>query len=203
MGATASSAGQGDYENPDVGNYSARCIQVVELGTHHSTYDGKETVKEELLLVFEIDELMQDGKPFVVSWWGTKSLAETANLFKLLQTWRGKPFTPAELERFDLGNVLDKCCSVEVVLTKKGSVTVFKTGVGQMNKKLTMPPRVNDLVNFGIDDLGTAEYDKLYPWVQKIIEKSDEGKAFFGQGAPAQSSGQSAPPIDEDDDIPF
>lgn len=203
MGATSSAAAQGDYENPEVGNYPARCIQVVELGTHHSTYNEKPTTKEELLIVFELDELMEDGKPFVVSWWGTNSLAETSNLFKLLQKWRGVPFTPAELERFDLGNILDKCCSVDVVKTKKGGVTVDKTGVSSMNKRLTMPPRVNELVNFGISDLGTEEWDKLYPWVQKVIERSDEGKEFFGQNPPSAGKAEDPPAEVLDDDIPF
>lgn len=204
MGASSSASGGGDYERPEVGNYSARCIQVVELGTQRGSYDNKPTMKEELMLVFELDATMEDGKPFVANWWGTNSLAETANLYKLLVQWRGKAFTPAELERFDLGNLLDVVCSVDLVLNKKGTkVSVGKTGVSSLNKKLTMPERINPLVNFGISDIGSPLWDSLYPWVQKIIEKSDEGISFFGQGAPRNTGQGNGQNEQGDDSVPF
>jgi hypothetical protein len=45
----------------------------------------------------------------------TLSLNEKATLRKHLEAWRGKLFTPAELEGFDLENLLGANCQLQVI----------------------------------------------------------------------------------------
>lgn len=206
MGATSkANSGGGDFERPENGTYPARCIQVVELGTHNKEWKGESKKVEELMITWEISELMQDGKPFVVNWRGTNSLSEKANLYKMLNAWRGKSFTEAELNEFHLGKLLDACCLISVVTEtgKNGKEYTNVSSIMPLPKGMKAIDRVNPLVDFGICDLGTEEYDKLWPWVQKIVDSSDEGKEFHGQAPPKGNSGSNEPPTDPDDDIPF
>jgi hypothetical protein len=206
MGATSKAgAGGGDFERVENGSYPARCIHVVELGTHDKTWEGTTKKVEELMITWELSELMEDGKPFVVNWRGTNSLSDRANLFKMLTAWRGKAFTQEELNEFHLGKLIDATCLISVVSAagKNDKVYTNVSSIMPLPKQMKAIDRVNDTVDFGICDLGEPEWDSLWPWVQKIIEKSDEGKEFFGQGAPAQNTGNGEPPFDPDDDIPF
>lgn len=204
MGAKSKAAsGGGDYERPENGTYAARCIQVVELGTHDKTWEGKTKQVEELLIVWELSEKMEDGRPFVVNWRGTNSLSEKANLYKMLTAWRGKSFTKAELDEFMLGKLLDAPCMLSVVTEegKNGKEYTNVSSIMPLPKGMKAEERVNDLVDFGICDLGGEEWDKLYPWVQSLIEKSAEGKEFFGSSAPKGNKPKQAESID--DEIPF
>lgn len=171
------------YERCDAGVYPARCIQVVELGSHDVEWQGDVKTKKELLIVWELSELMEDGRPFVVSWRGTNSLNEKSGLYKLLVSWRGKQFEPKELKAFALSAILDKCCMVNISKeTNKHTGRDFNKVISVMPlpKGMSCPDRTNDLVDFGIDDLGSPIFEKIYPYVQRIILDSHEGKRFMG-----------------------
>jgi len=187
-------SGGGDYEIPDAGSYPARCIQVVELGTHENTHPKakKGATKEEILIVWELSETMEDGRPFVVNWRGTASIGEKAHLRnKILVPWRGKPFTDAELEEFDLANVLGAPCLLNVVHKESGEKTYVNVeSIMPLPKGMKAEEAVNDLVNFEVVDyndddmppkIDCPEFRKLYAWVQKIIFDSHEGKAFLSE----------------------
>lgn len=209
MGATSKpvGSGKGNFERPENGSYPARCIQVVDLGTHEKKWEGKTFPNEQLLIVFEISELMEDGRPFTVNWRGTNSLSEKANLYKFLTSWRNKSFTQEELEGFDYGRLLDATCLLSVVTepSNNGKEYTDISAVMPLPKGMKAIDRVNPLVNFGIRDLGSEEYDKLWPWVQKIVDSSEEGQQFSKQG-PAKTyekqstSGNMDP---DDSEIPF
>lgn len=202
MGATTSAGDTKDtptYENPDAGNYVARCIQVVELGTQHvpaNKYNSEPKDQKQILIVWELAELMQDGRPFTVNNNYNNLISEKSSLCKMLESWRSKPFTPEERKRFDLGKILDVGCMVNIVKAKSettGKEYVNVKSVTPLPKGIKPPERVNQLVNFGISDLGTPEFEKLWPWVQKKIMNSKEGIAFLEK----QEQGGEA------DDLPF
>ena len=179
MGATSHGSVRvegGKYERAEAGVYPARCIQVVELGQQEVTFKGETKIAKQLMIVWELSELMQDGRPFVVSWKGTNSLNEKSALFKMLSSWRGRPFTNEELAKFELKNILDKECMVNVTKETAASGKDYNkvVSVMPMPKGMKCEPRVNDLVDFGIDDYPSGDFDKLYPYVKDIILKSKE-----------------------------
>lgn len=180
MGAQTSGnvAPTADYQTLEAGTYAARCIQVVELGTHTNDFKGEVKDRKELMLVFETGEQMEDGRPFTVNWRGTNTLNEKGTLYKMLTAWRGKTFTPSELARFELKNILDKCCLCNVLAkeSKNGRVYNSVGGIMPLPKGMACADRVNELVDFGIGDLGTPEAEKVWPWVMKIILESHEAK---------------------------
>lgn len=177
-----------NYEHVEGGSYPARCIQIVELGTHQSEYQGEVKNRKEILIVWELSELMEDGRPFVAHWRGTQSRNEKSKLYDLLTKWRGKKFTPQEWNEFMPSKVLDSCCllSVSKNTSKAGKEFNRVEGAIPLPKGMKCEDRVNPIVDFGISDLGTAEWDKLYPWVQRVVKDSEEGKRFF-----ASSPGES------------
>ena len=183
MGATSSAGNQNketSYEVCEAGVFPARCIQVVELGTHDNDYKGEISKRKELMIVFELSELMQDGRPFTVKWQGTNTLSDKGKLFKMLSEWRGRAFTPEELKQFALKNILDKCCMVNITkeVSKKGKEYNKLVSVMPLPKGMVCADRYNELVDFGVDDINGPEFNNLWPWVQKIVMDSYEGKAY-------------------------
>lgn len=186
MGATTSGSVRSEstttaYERVDSGAYPARCIQVIELGTRDNEFQGEVKKRKELMITWELSELMQDGRPFVVSWRGTNTLNEKGKLFQMLTSWRGKPFTTEELKKFELSNILDACCMINVSkeTSKAGKEFNKVISVMRLPKGMQAEPRVNELVDFGIGDITNEElFNKLWPWVQNIIKESDEYRAM-------------------------
>jgi len=200
MGAT-SSAGNVDstktYELMEPGVYPARCIAVIELGTHSREYKGEFKDKKEIMIIWELSELMEDGRPFTINWKGTNSLSDKARLYKMLNSWRGKPFQPEELARFEMKAILDKCCILNITrtLAKNGKEYNNVDSVMPLPKGMKCEERVNPLVDFGIGDVATPEFEKLWPWVQKIVLESKEMEGHV----PAEVE----PELPEESDILF
>lgn len=171
----------GSYERVAAGVYPARCFQIIDMGTHDVEWEGKVKKVHKIQLGWEIsDEFMQDGRPFMVSKEYTMSLSERSGLYKDLISWRGKPFTPAELAKFDMANILEKCCQVNVTkeLSKAGKefnkvISIMPLGKGQKCMDL-----VNETVYFSIDQLGTPEFDKVKGYTKTKILESYEAKAW-------------------------
>ena len=107
------------------GNHLAVCVGVIDLGTQYSKF--YDTWKPKVMIQWELsDELMGDGRPFVISRRFTLSLHENAGLRKILNSWRGRPFTPEEAAGFDIAKVLGKPGMVNVVHEpKEGGGGVF------------------------------------------------------------------------------
>ena len=188
MGAVTSSGAKTtikSYERPEPGVYPARCIIVAELGRHPNRFYNPDKDKpeyeyrQELLIAWELSELMQDGRPFAISWRDRNYLSEKSNLYKLLTGWRGKPFTPQEMSRFELKNILDKCCYLNLVESppdRNNKTWINVETAIPLPKGIVCVPRVNDLVDFSIADLETPLFGQLWPWVQEYIRKSVEGQ---------------------------
>jgi hypothetical protein len=177
-----------DYEHLAASIYPARCFQIVELGTFPNTHPQAKpgAVKKEVMFSFETNELMQDGKPFVVSFRETLSLNKQANLYKLIVSWRpdledylngkGEPG-----QTFQLSDLLDQLCMITVNY-KNGWNNV--TGVVQLPNGMPVNDRVNPLIEFSLDQINLPIFKELWPYVQNIIKKSHEGVQFFGIDAP-------------------
>lgn len=208
MSLTASDSG-GNFKSVEAGTYVARCIRLIDLGTQHSEYEGKEQIKKQILIMWELpSELIEggeyDGKPYTISHFYTNSLNEKARLRKDLESWRGKPFTEAELKGFSLLNILGHPCMISTTVNESGKAKL--AGVSKVMKGLTCPDQINPLIAFDLDDFCKGEevaegiFSELSDGIKKIIKDSDEYKdsvnGFMGR------TDDEAPPH-SDDDIPF
>lgn len=111
---TVSAEQSGTFELPPAGAVAARCCRLLDLGSQKGEYKGKATLKRKLLLSWELGELRADGSPFQISRRFTFSLDEKASLRAFLQAWRGRPFTPEELNLFDLRKLLNAPAMVNI-----------------------------------------------------------------------------------------
>lgn len=104
----------GTFTPAPEGVHQAVCVDVVDLGMKESTWEGKTKQLHKIAISWQISELRDDGKPFLVSKWYTLSIGEKANLRKDLQSWRGRAFTPAEEAQFDVETIIGANCLLNI-----------------------------------------------------------------------------------------
>lgn len=195
----------GGFTPIDEGTYTGICVRVIDQGTQPS---GQFAPRRKVLLSWEIPEIERETEngpmPALVSSSYTASLSEKSKLRPLLETWRGRKFTPEELRGFDLKNVLGAACLLNVVHSADGQ---YANVAGAMALPKGMPrPTSNkhQLINFDLDHFDQDAWDSLSPKMQEKIAVSPEYKAARGGlvvtdgGAPRESF-----PADLDDEIPF
>lgn len=176
MGRYAQDSGNSEFKQPSAGTHVARCFRMIDLGTQHGEYQGQPNVRNQVLITWELpNELMDDGKPFIVSHFYTNSLNEKATLRAHLESWRGAQFTEAEAKKFDLMNILGKPCMLTIVANEKGKAKV--ASVSAMPRGMSAPEQVNPSSVFWIEEWDQAAFDAMPKGIREIIEKSDEYKA--------------------------
>ena len=105
------------------GVHSAVCVDVVDMGMLKVAFGGKEKSQHKIRIVWQIEEVMETGFPYIVQRRYTLSLHEKASLRKDLESWRGKAFTAQELEGFDVENLIGVPCMLNVIHEEKESGT--------------------------------------------------------------------------------
>ncbi len=206
MAIIAKNAG-GDYALPPPGTHIARCCFVVDLGTQKNDFPGKSGTVPKVRIGFELPEELhvfreENGpEPFTLSKKFTCLLGERANLRKALESWRGRPFTPKELESFDVSKLLGVAAMVTVI-HKPGArdVTRIFADLSQITappKSSKCPPPIQEPILYEIGMRKGGTYPKLPEWIQKEVDAAME----FSE-PPAAHAGQEEPGPD-DVDVPF
>lgn len=211
MAITASDTGGKDFKKVPPGCHFAICNMVVDLGIQETTYLGQAKSQHKVYIRWEVpDERVsyeKDGKeiegPCSIGATYTLSLSEKANLRKVLENWRGLPFTEQELKGFDITTIAGKCCQIMVQHdSKQGKTYANVTGVmgtsrEQKERARGAQSEVGVLV-YSLDDHDPAAHAALPNWIKEKLE---------GRIAPASlQTANSAVPAggdDFDDDIPF
>lgn len=107
--------GSGTFTPCPPGLHQAVCVDVVDMGMIKTTYNGKSKEQHKVRLVWQIDEEMDDGRPYTAQRRYTCSLDKKASLRRDLESWRGRPFTGDELNGFDLEVLIGINCQINVV----------------------------------------------------------------------------------------
>ena len=169
----------------EAGSYRAICYGLVVLGTTYSAaFDKAQT---SVLFLFELpdERITVNGedlpRAISVTYNLPKVMTEKSNLWKFLVSWRGKEFTPEELEGFDLVNVLGAPCLVSTTIgvSKQGREFAKVSGVARLPKGMIVPKETeNEKVLFDITnpDCPIEEMEKLPEWIQNRIKESVEYK---------------------------
>lgn len=137
----------------------------------------------------------------------TASLSEKANLRKHLEAWRGKKFTPEELEGFSLTNILGAPCMLSVIHSDQGKAKI--SSVSQIPKGMTCPKQMLPSVVFDLSAYlaGDPAMVKVYEDLSKGIKgKVGEALEFKQAGFSHPTGGydeRNPPPYADDNDIPF
>jgi hypothetical protein len=178
MGTIATDTGGGKtYAPAPAGSHRAVCVSVIDLGLQTTNFQGRQSVKPQVLLSWEmVDELMDDGRPFTLSRTFTLSLHEKATLRAFLNNWRGQPFTEADLKGWDLKRLLGQSCMLSVVHEDKGERVYANVGAAsRLPKGMTPPDKThNELRYYSIDDHVIPAW--MPWWIANKIRDSQEYK---------------------------
>ena len=211
MGLMAKAKGESTFTPVSEGLHPAICSGVVDLGMQPGS-DMYPKPKRQVYLRFDcVDEQIEyekDGKqlsgPARCGATYTLSLGEKSKLRPLLESWRGKKFTDAELEGFDVSRLLGAPGQVQILHTHKNGNTYANVQTIVPFPKGVDKPRVpDDAVYFSAadPDCPQSTFDKLPKWLQeKIKGRLADDEDGLRPSAPPESASDSP---DFDDDIPF
>lgn len=169
----------GKFEIPEAGSCACRAIRVVDLGTQENEWKGEVKMQHQVCLTWELAELMEDERPFVVQKIFTASIGDKSNLGKLLNSWRGRPFTDDEKAGFELTNILGVpgLMSVEHHTKTSGDVKPVVGNIIPLPKGMTAPEQYNESFTFEIDEIDDQnKLKQLWGLERFMIEKSEEFK---------------------------
>lgn len=210
MATYASDTGGGkDFDPVPEGSHLAVCDMFVDMGMQDSHFGAKHKIYlrwqiPALRMEWEKDGVKHEG-PMAIGAQYTLSLSEKSNLRPMLQSWRGRAFTPDELKRFDVSTVLGAPCMITVIHKPKDGGGVY-ANVGTVSKLpdgVPAPKLEGEAIIYDADN--TESWDKLRPWLQEKI------KAAVNENPPAGtysdgSDQREFAPADADDldsDVPF
>lgn len=204
-GGTGSGTG---YQEPAAGLKMARIYKIVDLGTQEDEYEGTKKKSRNVLIFWELGQLMADGKPFSTFLEYNQYLGDVkCKLRKHIESWTSKSMTPEIIKAFDFRKML-LGRSMMVNLIKKPSGRVKVDNLMAPPAGTAKPDAVNALVYFDLDakPFDQATYDALPDWIKKKIATSPEYRRLQGEVIDDGHDGQhqaanEAPPTD--DDIPF
>ena len=170
--------GGGNFDPVPEGAHPAICDMFVDLGLQESTGKFGTKVKHKIYLRWQIPGLRlkyeKDGVehegPMTIGAQYTLSLHEKAGLRKILQSWRGRAFTEAELKKFDVTTVVGKPCLISVSHTPKdgGGVYANINAVMQVPPGYTVPPIEGKALIYDVDNQGS--FEELRPWIKEKIQ---------------------------------
>ena len=187
-----------DFKPCPEGNHTARCIGVVDLGTHPMEFAGQKKMIHKIRLMWELpDEKRDDGKPFQISKDYGLSLHEKSTLRKDLEGWRGKRFTEKELSGFDVEILAGKTCMINVLHKKStnGKTYANITSVSATPKGMKCPEQINDTILFSFENFSQESFSKLPKFIREKIMQTPEY-----QEATSPQTDITGGLVDDDDD---
>lgn len=195
----------------EAGTYPAVCYGLVDIGDQYSEAFKKSSHQVVVLWEIPSEKIEIDGeqKSRVMSKTYTCSLYEKAKLRQDLNAWRGRDFTPEELAKFDLKNIVGAPCLLTVVQTQRGERTYANVGgVGSLIKGMEKPKGTLDKIVFDLDTDPLDKIAELPEWIQERIKQSETyQERLAGSGAAGgdgtDEDGYLTEIFDEDGELPF
>ncbi len=212
MALTANNKGGGsDIPLMDSGINLGTCRMLIDLGHQENEWKGEVKIQHQVFIQFEvhgetIEVKDDDGNVSEVARamgkFYTLSLGDKANLRRDLESWRGKPFTDAELSAFDIEKLLEAPAQLQIVKKKKndGSEKNDIANVMAVMKGVNVPELTLPLVKFSFEDHDELT-DDIPKGIQAIIRQSQEWKALEGMDQVATSADEMQEVLDTADEL--
>jgi hypothetical protein len=204
-------SGGGTFKPVPNGVHLARLYRLIDLGTQKSEYEGKINYLRKIKFVWEVHGHDEDGtplvtdkdEPMIITRDYTMSWGDKATLRRDLESWRGRPFTEEEQRRFDLKNVLDQWCMINVQHKPRQKGGVFANVIGvtpvpKIVRQNGLPKGHNPCSFFLVSDPDMELFETFSDYLKEIIQASPEWRAS-AKTNPKSNSGFD----DMDNDLPF
>ena len=180
-----------EFQHPEPGTVNAVCTRVIDLGTQESKMGKK---KRTVLIAWEIAQLMEDQRPFLVLARFPANTSPQSLLGAILEQWKGAPLNEAELKGYDLGRLLGKPCLLTIM--REGNYTNVKTAV-KLPKGMAPLEVHGPFTHLDLNRFDQGVYDSLSEGLKATIAKSPEYQKAVGQGEAPEDAGVPT------EDIPF
>lgn len=158
------------------GVYTAISSAIIDLGNQTSEKFQKTQRKFMMLwnIVGEVIEVNGENLPRTMSKEYSFSLNEKSTLRKDLQAWRGKIFTEEELQGFNLLNILNKPCQLQILLEEKNGKQYNNIASIMALPKGSQIEELSNTYHFDIEDEETyINWERIPNWIQERIKKAD------------------------------
>jgi hypothetical protein len=161
---------------------------IVEHGTQSSTFGDDVTRRQELRLTFELpDELMGDGRPYVIGRTFNFSSHPNSNLLQAIEGMLGRQLSGAEIAELDLASLIGNVAVLAIRHQTSGTGRQYAALLS-----LSPPPKgvekrratVNPPLLFSFAAFDAAAFNALPRWEREIVEKAPEYRAAGKGGAP-------------------
>jgi hypothetical protein len=192
---------EGPRELAPQGTHVAVLYGVIDIGTQWKKSQFGDKWEHQVMLRWELsDEMMADGRPFVVSRRFGLNVHEKAGFRVFLTPWLDS-LTNDQWQNLDIGSLIGRPCQVTVAHEpdKKDPKKKYANvqSISGLGKRMAVPEQINDDQYY---EIGHPIPSDFPDWLKDLIGKSQEhaGKADASPIAP------SAVPVTEDgDEIPF
>ena len=202
----------------EAGVYTAYSSAIVDLGVQRSEKFQKDVRKFRIIWNIKDEEIEINGEkyPRTISKEYSFSLGDKSTLRKDLQSWRVKPFTAEELQGFDLVNILNKACQLQIIIEEKdGKHFNNIAGIMALPKGAVVEVPKTGIVFDTYNPETWANYEKIPKFMQdrikQAINMTDDLKDFIKEyeefNAKQQEEKSNTASDDDvmapDDDLPF
>ena len=158
------------------GVYTAISSAIIDLGLQTSEKFAKTQRKFMMIWNIKDEEVEVNGEklPRTITKEYSFSLNEKSTLRKDLQAWRGKMFTDDELKGFNLINILNKACQLQIILEEKNGKQYNNiAGIMSLPKGTTVE-ELQNTYHFDIEDEATyMNWSNIPSWIQERIKKAE------------------------------
>ena len=182
----------GSFTPHAVGQFAARCVDVIDLGQRIETFPGSPPrIVDKVALVYWSDS---DSEPHDVAREFSASLNEKAAVRKWLEDWRGRSYTREQAaEGIPVDKLVGVPClvSVEHKVSGKGRTYAHLKSISPLPKKMEAP-------------LGDA-YVRAPYWAERVATYRSECAAWAKAQERMQDDGypDQSPEVDGDASVPF
>jgi hypothetical protein len=188
------------FKTHDTGQFVGQCVDTIDLGEKVESFPGTpDKLAHKCAIVFRTGERNEDTGEYIdISREFTVSMGDLANLRKFLEQWRGKPYTPDEIEQ---GVPLHKLAGNHGLLT----IAHRTSGKGKVYANVTACVGVPKQMRSSLVDYMSG-YERAEYWETRKKEYAEGAKKFRAEnGAPSNGEFDDFPAAstDEDDDLPF
>ena len=176
MSMVASDNGGIEFPKLEGGVYTSISSAMVDLGLQKS--EKFKTTQRKFMLIWTIQgeevEINGEKQARQISKEYSFSLNEKSTLRKDLQSWRGKVFTDEELRGFNLLNVLNVACQLQIILEEKNGKQYNNiAGIMSLPKGTKISP-LDDVYYFDIENIETwSNWGRITKWIQERIKKAE------------------------------
>lgn len=187
------------YRAHEEGQFVAQCVDCIDLGDKVEDFPGTPPkLAHKCALVFRTGERNPETGEYIdIAREFTVSMGDLANLRRFLEQWRGKPYTP---EQIDAGVPLHKLAGNHALIT----VAQRQSAKGRTYANITACVGIPQQMRGNLPTY--ADYTRAEYWDTRKKEYAEVAARFRSNMAAAPDDDFSdfpAPLADEDDSLPF